>query len=52
MRARSKFAALAQLKGVPVQAGTPFFNPKKPVQPFEFIEVFHFGTTMHRLKRL
>jgi hypothetical protein len=52
MQTPSKFAALAQLKGVPVQAGTPFFSPKKPLQPFDFIDVFHFGTTMHRLKRL
>jgi hypothetical protein len=48
----SNFCRLAQLQGVPVQAGTPFFNPKKPMQTFDFIDVFHFGTTMHRQIRL
>jgi len=49
---RSDFCHLAQLKGVPVQPGTTYFNPKKPLQAFDFIYVFHFGTTMHRIKRL
>ncbi|CAB4122840.1 hypothetical protein UFOVP37_68 [uncultured Caudovirales phage] len=49
---RSDFQLLAQLKAVPVQAGTPFLNTPKPVQPFEFIEVFHFGTTLHKIKRI
>ena len=48
----SDFYHLAQLQGVPVQAGTPFFNPKNPMQPFDFIDVFYFGTTMHKIKRL
>ena len=48
----SDFRHLAQLKGVPVQAGTTYFKPKKPVQTFDFIDVFHFGTTMHKIKRL
>jgi hypothetical protein len=40
---------LAQDKGVPVQAGTPFFINKKPLQPFDYISFFTFGTTMHRI---
>ena len=48
----SDFRRLAQHKGVPVQAGTPLFIAEKPTQPFDFIDVFHFGTTMHRIKRL
>ena len=48
----SDFCYLAQLKGVPVQLGTTYFRPKKPMQPFDFIDVFHFGTTMHKILRL
>jgi hypothetical protein len=49
---RSDFRLLAQLEAVPVQAGTPFFSPQKHAQPFEFIDVFHFGTTWHKQIRL
>jgi hypothetical protein len=49
---RSDFRQLAQLKVVPTQPGTPFLKPKKPMQPFDFIDVFHFGTTMHKIKRI
>jgi hypothetical protein len=49
---RFDFCHLAQLKGVPVQAGTPFLKAKKFVQTFDSIDVFHFGTTMHKIKRL
>jgi len=48
----SDFCHLAQLKGVPAQPGTTFFNPKKPLQPFEFIGFFDFGTTLHKIKRI
>jgi hypothetical protein len=49
---RSDFQLLAQLKAVPVQAGTPFLNAMKPPQPFEFIGFSEFGTTLHKIKRI
>jgi len=52
MLSHSKNRRLAQLKGVPVQAGTHFFNLKNHMQPFDFIDVFYFGTTMHNIIRL
>jgi hypothetical protein len=52
MLSHSEIRLLAQLKGVPVQAGTTFFDRQKTVQPFDFIGVFDFGTTMHKIKRL
>jgi hypothetical protein len=52
MMARFDFRHLAHLQVVPVQAGTPYFEPQKPTQTFDFIDVFHFGTTMHKIKRL
>ena len=48
----SDFCHLAQLQSVPVQPGTTYFRPKKSTQAFDFIDVFHFGTTMHKIKRL
>ena len=48
----SDFCRLAQLKAVPVQAGTPFFIAEKPKQPFDFVGFFLFGTTWHKIKRL
>ena len=48
----SDFRHLAQLKSVPVQSGTPYFGPKKSMQTFDFIDVSHFGTTMHKILRL
>ena len=45
----SDFRHLAQLKAVPVQAGTPYLRTKKTMQTFDFIDVFHFGTTMHKI---
>jgi hypothetical protein len=44
----SDFCRLAPLQVVPAQPGTTYFIPKKPTQAFDFIDVFHFGTTMHR----
>ena len=49
---RFDFRNLAQLKAVPVQFGTTSFGPQKPTQTFDFIDLFHFGTSMHKIIRL
>ncbi len=48
----SDFWHLAQLEVVPAPLGTTYFTPKKFVQPFDFIDFFHFGTTWHKQIRL